>query len=61
MPQIVDPWRFPLRCDNAAFLQQGLERASQACAAISSSTPGEIPNEGRIRRNGEFPLLRIRR
>src|SRR5215831_5556615 len=55
MPQIVNPWRFPLRCGNAALLEQGLERASQARAAIRPSTPGGVPYEGRIRRNGEFP------
>jgi len=56
MPQIVDSWRFPLRCDNAAFLQQGLERASQAVAAIGPSTPGGVPYEGRFWGNGELPL-----
>src|SRR5258708_18235886 len=56
VPQIVNPWRFPLRGGNAALLQQGLERASQARAAISPSTPRGVPNEGHIRRNGKVPL-----
>ena len=53
MPKIVDPWRLSFRGDNAAFLKQRPEGVLQARAAISPSTPGGIPNEGRIRRNGE--------
>ena len=55
MSKIVNPRQPPFGSGNPAFLQQRPEGASQARATVRPSTPGGVPYEGRIRRNGEFP------
>ena len=48
MSKIVNPWQAAFRGDDAAFLKQRLNRVSQGRAAICSSAPGGVPDEGRI-------------
>jgi hypothetical protein len=56
MSEVVNAWQLSPRRDNAAFLKQGLKSVSQSRAAISSSTPGGVPDQSRIRGNGKFPF-----
>src|SRR5262245_43266103 len=50
----MDPWQPAFGGDDAAPSKQGLNRVSQSRAAVRSAVPGGVPDEGRIRGNGEL-------
>jgi hypothetical protein len=56
MAKIMDPRRPSFRVHDGALFVQGLQRQSQACAAVSAATARRIPDKSRVRGTGEFPL-----
>src|SRR5258707_3670279 len=56
LPEIMDSWQLSFQGDDAAFLKQGPETKLQARAAVSPSTPGSVPYEGRIVGFGKLSL-----
>jgi hypothetical protein len=56
LAKIMDPRRPSFRVHDGALFEQGLQRLSQACAAVSAPTAGSIPDKSCVRGTGEFPL-----
>jgi hypothetical protein len=54
MSKVVNPWQPAFGGGDTALSKQRLNRMSQSRAAIRPSTPGGVPDEGRIRGNGEL-------
>src|ERR1039458_2373959 len=57
MPKIVNPWQLSFQRDNAALLKQWPQTELQTRSAISSSTPGGVPDESCVRSSRKPPLL----
>ena len=56
MTKIVNPWKFPFQCDDTALLKQWPQTELQTRSAISSSTPGGVPDESCVWSSCEPPL-----